>query len=143
LFVYYAQPLSRPKKFLALHVLRDNSGKVGNKVQFTLDKICKALSDRNVAVQYVCSEGDSGCNKQHYEFFMRWYPVRLQGGLMVVLEVVANETMIPVPDFLHLLKNFCNKAKNHLVTICPELLEDILACQDLESLSIVGKVFFK
>jgi hypothetical protein len=41
LFIYYAQPLSRPKKCLALHVLRDNSGKAGNKVQLTLDKFAR------------------------------------------------------------------------------------------------------
>jgi hypothetical protein len=70
-FVYYAQPPFRPKKCLALHVLRDNSGKAGNKVQLALGKFCKALFERNVEVRYVCSDGDSGCNKQHYDFFMK------------------------------------------------------------------------
>jgi hypothetical protein len=104
------------------------------KVQLTLDKICKALSDRDVEVRYMCSDGDSSYNKRHYDFFMKWYPVLLQAGLMTALEVVANETMIPVSGFLDFLKNFCNKVKNQSVTICPELHEDILTCQNLESL---------
>jgi hypothetical protein len=45
---------------------------------------------------------------------------------------------IPVADFLHLLKNFCNKVKNHPVTICPELPDDIITCEDLESLLNMG-----
>jgi hypothetical protein len=72
---------------------------------------------------------------------MKWYPVLLQGGLMAALEVVANETIIPVPDFLHLLKSFCTKVKNRPVKICPELPEDVLTCQDLESLLSLGNVF--
>jgi hypothetical protein len=46
-----------------------------------------------------------------------------------------------VPDFLHHLKNFCNKVKNHPVAIRPELPEDILTCQDLASLFDFGNVF--
>jgi hypothetical protein len=65
LFVDSDQPFSRPKKCLALRILHDNLGKASNKVQFTLDKICKALSDRNAEVRYVCSNGDSGYNKRH------------------------------------------------------------------------------
>jgi hypothetical protein len=36
-FVYHAQPLSRSKKCLALHVFRDTSGPAGETVQFRLD----------------------------------------------------------------------------------------------------------
>jgi hypothetical protein len=54
------------------------------------------------------------------------------------LGVIAEEDMISVTDFLHLLKNFCNKVKNHPVTIYLELPEDILTCQDLESFSDLG-----
>jgi hypothetical protein len=46
--------------------------------------------------------------------------------------------MIPVSDFLHLLKNFCNKVKNHPVTICPELPDDIITCENHESLLNFG-----
>jgi hypothetical protein len=52
------------------------------------------------------------------------------------LNVIARENMIPVTDFLHLSKNFCNKVKSH-----PELLEDILICQDFESFLDLGNVF--
>jgi hypothetical protein len=39
---------------------------------------------------------------------------------------------------LQLLKNFCIKVKNCPVAICPKLPEDILSCQDLESLLDLG-----
>jgi hypothetical protein len=121
LFLDYAQPLSRSKRCLVLRVLHDNSGKAGNKVQLTLNNFCKSLSDRNTEVRYACSDGDSSYNKRHYDFVMKWHPVRLQGCLMAAREVVGNETIIPVPGFPHLSRNFCNKIKNHPVTICPEL----------------------
>jgi hypothetical protein len=59
---------------------------------------------------------------------------------MAALEVVVNEIMMPVSYFPRLLKNFCNKIKNQLVTICPELPDDILMYQDLESLLSFGNV---
>jgi hypothetical protein len=42
LFVYYAQPLSRPGKCLALPVFRDTSGQAGETVQFSFDQVCQA-----------------------------------------------------------------------------------------------------
>jgi hypothetical protein len=140
LFVYYAQPLARPKKCFALHVLREPSGQAGKGAQAMLDEICRALSQRNVVVRYVCSDGDPGYNKRHQEFFHKWYRAYLEGGLLAALRIFDGETMIPVTDILHLLKNFCNKVKNHPVTICPDEPDDVLTCEDLQSLFNLGSV---
>jgi hypothetical protein len=56
-------------------------------------------------------DGDSGYNKRHHEFFKNWFFAHLTGGLSAALDVIAGEDMIPVTDFLHLLKDFCNKVK--------------------------------
>jgi hypothetical protein len=132
LFVYYAQPLNRSNKCMALHMFKGNSGSAVADVQKRLELICHVLTELGVQVKFVCSDGDPGHNKRHHAFFMKWHRAFLKGGLAAALDVAASEEMIPVTDFLHLLKNFCNKVKNHPVTICPELPDDIITCEDLE-----------
>jgi hypothetical protein len=141
MFVCYVQPLARPKKCLALHNFPDAAGKAGPDVQRVLNDICKAFSQRNIKVRYVCSDDDSGYNRRHHEIVKKWPLAYLTGGLCAVLTAIAGEDMILITNFLHLLKNFCNKMKNHPVTICSELPEDILICQDLESLLYSSKFF--
>jgi hypothetical protein len=138
LLVFYAQPLARPNKCLALHVHKGASGQAGKEVQTLLDFICDMLSQRGIQVRYVCSDGDAGYNKRHHEFFKTWYLPLLQKGICGALDVLDAATKMPVSDFLHLWKNFCNKVKNHPVTLCPELPEDVVTVQDLQSLLQLG-----
>jgi hypothetical protein len=137
-FVYYAQPLLRRNKCMALHVHRNESGQAGSRVQFNIDQICAALSNRGIEVRYVCSDGDAGYNQRHQQFFKKWYLAILRDGLGAALAAIEKETRMPVSDFLHMWKNFCNKVKNHPVTLCPELDEDVITCEDLEALLELG-----
>jgi hypothetical protein len=43
LFVFYAQPLERPNKCLALHIYRGRSGQAKDEVQKVLDQVCAAF----------------------------------------------------------------------------------------------------
>jgi hypothetical protein len=138
LFVYDAQPLDRPKKCMALHVLKHGSGQAVRLVQDRLDLVSGVLTERGVQVKDVYSDGDPGSNKRHHEFFMRWYLAMLKGEIPAALAVADQEEMIPVTDFLHLLKTFCNRVKNHPVAICPGLPGSILTCADLESVFGLG-----
>jgi hypothetical protein len=89
-------------------------------------------------VRYVCSDGDPGYNKRHHEFFKKWYLALLHGGLSAALSAIDAEAMMPVSDFLHMWKDFCNKVKNHPLTICPEMPDELITCEDLESLLGLG-----
>jgi hypothetical protein len=122
--VFYARPLAHPKKWMALHVFRGQSG--------------HALKGAGVVVRYVCSDGDSGSNKQHNKFFKEWHSARLSHRLPSALDIVDLTRKIPVSDFLYLWKNFCNKVKNHPVAISPEIPDDVLTCQNRESLLNFG-----
>jgi hypothetical protein len=138
LFVFYAQPLDRRDKCFPLHIHQGKSGQAKDEVQKLLDRVCAALSARGLNVRYVCSDGDAGYNKRHHEFFKKWYLALLRGGLLAALNAIHTETKMPVSDFLHMWKNFCNKVKNHPVTICPELPDDFITCEDLEVLLGLG-----
>jgi hypothetical protein len=102
LFVLYVQPLSRPNKCLALHVLQGMSGRATESVQSSLNHIYENLSERGLRVKYVCSDGDQEYNKRHKVFFKKWHPELLSRGLTGALRILGNETEIPVSDFRHL-----------------------------------------
>jgi hypothetical protein len=138
LFVFYAQPLARPKKCFPLHVLRNDSGQAKKNVHVIVNTICDALAARGVQVRYVCSAGDPGYNQRHHDFFKRWYPVLLHHDLLEALKFIRTETRMPVSDYLHVWKNFCNKVKNHPVALCPQIPGDILTCEDLDAILNLG-----
>jgi hypothetical protein len=102
LFVFYAQPLARSKKSIALHVFRGQSGHAGDPIQYFLDSICQGLKDAGVVVRYVCSDGDFGYSERHYKFFKEWHSALLTHGLLGALDILDRTDKIPVSDFVHL-----------------------------------------
>jgi hypothetical protein len=107
-------------------------------VQFLLNLTCRVPSEEGIKVRYVCSDGDAGYNKRHQEFFKKWCRALSNHDPPRALGIFDQENMIPISDFLHLSKNFCNKVKNHPVAICPERAEAVVPCQDLDSVLDLG-----
>jgi hypothetical protein len=79
-------------------------------------EVCTSLSDRGLIVNYLCTEGDPGYNEYHRRFFTEWHARFQLGQLTNVIEYALQQPKLPVPDFLHLWKVFCNRVKNHSVT---------------------------
>jgi hypothetical protein len=123
---------------MALHVFLGQSSHAGDPIQYLLDSICQTLKDTRVVVRYVCSDGDSGYNKRHYKLLKESYSARFTRSLSGALDIIDRADKIRVSDFLHLWKNFCKKVKNYPVAICPEMSDDVLTCQDPESLLNLG-----
>jgi hypothetical protein len=143
MFVIYAQPLDRRSKCFPVHVVQNPSGEAKKVVQNAVDAVCAALVTRGIVPKSVCSDGDACFNARHHAFFKKWYLAFLQNGdcgLEAALQIARRETKIPVGDFLHMWKNFCNKVKNHPVTLCPESTDDLITCEDLRSMLDLGSV---
>jgi hypothetical protein len=119
-FVIYGQPLNRQYRCLPLHVIPAKSGNATKDVQKVVDEVCERLTNRGLVVKYLCSDGDAGYNDYHRKFFEEWYVQYLNGGLEEALAYARTHTKLPVGDFLHLWKLFCNRVKNHDVTLTPD-----------------------
>jgi hypothetical protein len=138
-FVIYGQPLDRKYRCLPLHVITARSGNATAEVRKIVDDVCERLSNRGLIVKYLCTDGDAGYNEYHRQFFAEWYPRFLDGGLPAVIAYISQHTKLPLGDFLHLWKLFCNRVKNHSVTLSPESLANFaLSAESLETLLKLG-----
>jgi hypothetical protein len=139
-FVVFVQPLNRRYRCLPLHVRQHVSGQATPDIRQAVTTVCDVLSAAGLIVKYKCADGDKGHNKAHEEFFNQWYALLKSDGLQAVIDFVCNATNIPVSDFLHLLKNFCNKIKNHAVVLSPDSLANIVTCEELQNILELGRV---
>jgi hypothetical protein len=137
-FVIYGQPLDRRKRCMPLHVINTKSGQATEKVQKVLNCVCTNLAERGLPVRYVCSDGDPGYNTRHAEFFDKWFPDFLVGGLEAALRRISQEFNIPVSDFLHIWKLFLARMKNHPVTLSPDSLDHLVTGDGLEEFLHLG-----
>jgi hypothetical protein len=138
-FVIYGQPLNRNYRCLPLHVITAKSGNATKSVQKVVDEVCTRLANRGLIVKYLCTDGDAGYNDYHREFFAEWYMRFLDGGLSAALDYASAHTKLPVGDFLHLWKLFCNRVKNHPVTMSPEFRVDFtITANSLDTILNLG-----
>jgi hypothetical protein len=137
-FVFYAQPLDRRFKCCPLYVMTRQSGQAIAPVQDVVDFICTRLSQHGLFVKFICADGDAGYNARHKDFFAAWYGILIEQGLLAAIEFAGQSEFIPVLDYLHLWKSYCNKIKNHPVTLSPDSLEAALNAVDLEGILHLG-----
>jgi hypothetical protein len=99
----------------------------------------EALAAQGLVVKFECTDGDAGHNQSHRVFFSQWYGQFLEKGSTGTFDFAAGGDAIPVGDFLHLLKTFLKKVKNHLVVMSPDCLETPVSVADLESVLHLGR----
>jgi hypothetical protein len=139
-FVIFAQPVERHFHCLPIHVIQHDSGQSTPDVRNAMAIVCDSLSRHGCIVKYNCADGDRGYNEMHLRFFLEWYPILQQRGLAEAVDFVSHSSNVPVGDFLHLWKNFCNKVKNHSVVLCPGSLLNAVTVDELQSLLTLGQV---
>jgi hypothetical protein len=139
-FVIFVQTLDRRYRCLPLHVMRHESGQVTPDVQAALSEVCEALLRHQVVVKYKCADGNKGYNEAHRKIFNDWCPLLETGGLGAALRFVSQSAKVPIRDFLHLCKNYCNKAKNHPVVLSPDSFANVVTCDDLQTVLRLGRV---
>jgi hypothetical protein len=118
---------------MPLHTISSAKGQSDDAVKAALDQVCQALTDRGLVVKYFCSDGDPGYHDRHKQFFASWIDIFLDDGLEAALNHARGIPMIPVGDFLHLWKNYCNRVKSHPVTLSPDSVEGAVKGEDLEA----------
>jgi hypothetical protein len=138
-FVIYVQPLDRRYSCWPLHVMPHPSGRATEEVLGAMKAARDELTAQGFVVKFECSDGDAGHNQSHRAFFSEWYPHFLDNGLKGALDYAAGRDAIPAGDFLHLLKTFLNKVKNHLIVMSPDCLQTAVSVADLESLLHLGR----
>jgi hypothetical protein len=139
-FVIFVQPFDRRYRCFPLHVKQHESGAATPDVRAAVTSVCDALFSHGLIVKYQCADGDKGHNAAHADFFNQWYSMWENQGLAVALRFVSETNGIPVGDFLHLWKNYCNKVKNHPVVVCPDSLANMVPCDALQALLGLGRV---
>jgi hypothetical protein len=138
-FVIYVQPLDRRYSCWPLHVMPHPNGRATSDVFDAVKQAREALSVEGLIVKFECSDGDAGHNQSHRDFFREWYPHFIEKGLEGALDYAGGRDNIPVGDFLHLVKTFLNKVKNHMVVMSPDCLQTAVDVKDLESLLHLGR----
>jgi hypothetical protein len=134
-FVIYDQPLDRAYRCLPLHVITTKSGQATQDVRKVMGEVCTRLSNWGLVVKYICTDGGPGYNKYHRRFFSEWSAWAINGCYRVCF--TAAET--PCPRFSPLWKVFCNRVKNHSVTLSPDDGTDLaIGADSLETLLKLG-----
>jgi hypothetical protein len=139
-FVIFVQPLDRRYRCLPLHVMRHESGQATSDVQAAIAAVCEALWRHPVVVKYKCADGDKRHNEARRKNFNDWCPLLETGRLEAALRFVSQSAKIQVSDFLHLFKNYGNKAKNHAVVLSHDSFANAVTCDDLQTLLRLGRV---
>jgi hypothetical protein len=137
-FFFHVQHLNRRFKCWPLHVRPTQSGQATVEIKTALAKCRDVLTQHQLGVWYICSDGDRGYDAKHREFFTQWIYLYRTQGLMAVVTWLADQKGIPVSDFLHIWKNFCNKCKNHPVTLKPDSVDHWVSALQLEELLQLG-----
>jgi hypothetical protein len=89
-------------------------------------------------VKSICADGDRCHHPTHVEFFQHWHPVLIEEGLERTIDSIHDDVLIPVGDFLHIWKCYCNKVKNHRVAFTPDSPENSVDGQQLQDLRHLG-----
>jgi hypothetical protein len=133
-FVISGQPVEWRYQCMPLHIISSAKSQSDDAIKAAIDQVCQALTDRGLVVKYFCSDGHPGYNDRHKQFFANWIDIFLDDGLEAALNHARDTPMIPVGDFLHLWKNYCNRVKSHPFTLSPDSVEDAVKGEDLETL---------
>jgi hypothetical protein len=137
-FVFYVQPLDARFKCFPVHVISHPSGRATAPIQTAMEMIGEAIIAQGLHLKYLCADGDSCHNRRHFDFFQLWYPILVEKGLSAALAFLDTESRIPIGDFLHIWKVYCNKIKAHPVTLIPSSASSAIHIDDLESILQLG-----
>jgi hypothetical protein len=115
-----------------------SSGRATEPVQVAMNSVYSALTDQEMIIKYLCADGDNCHRKRHAEFFLDWYPILINRGLEAALDHIRYQTRIPVGDFLHIWKSFCNKVKNQPIALNPESTKTLVDLSRLQEILHLG-----
>jgi hypothetical protein len=119
--------------------IKTKSGQSTQGVRKVVDEVCTHLGDCGLIVKYRCMDGDPGYNEYHRRFFIEWDSRFQRGQLADVIGDASQQPKFTVPDFLSLWMVFCNRVKNHRVTLSPDDCTDFaISADSLETLLKLG-----
>jgi hypothetical protein len=140
-FVIDAQPLDARLKCFPLHVMTHSSGRATAPVQEALERVTRSMTNHGLTVKYMCADADSCDNRRHLGYFQQWYPILIEIGFSSTLFALADDVRIPGGDCLHIWKTYCNKVKNHPVTLLLGSAEPAIRVDDLQSVCSWDRLF--
>jgi phenylpyruvate tautomerase PptA (4-oxalocrotonate tautomerase family) len=77
----YRQPVDRRYQGMPLHTISSTKGQSNAAVKAVIDQVCQAFTDRDLVVEYFCSDGDPGYHDSHEQFFASWIDIFWDDGL--------------------------------------------------------------
>lgn len=151
LFVYYIQPIDADIKPFPIHIELAENGSATQSTLNCIDLIVNKLRDKNVAINFIATDGDHKYDALHDQFFEIIF--NLHKGRASFSQIVSELSkrkvlQIPISDFLHSLKIFrSNLVKygvevenKNSVTVLPENLESYCTGKALTDVSQHGKM---
>ena len=115
LFCYNLQPLSQEQSTSIAHVSQAKNGRVTEKEIETPKTIASQAEKQNIKIIYTCTDGDPKTNILHKNFidYLSKFPEKDFSSLIQY----ANQykELIPVSDWLHILKNIRSRLIRHLI----------------------------
>jgi hypothetical protein len=100
-----------------------------------LDDVARSVTEHGFMVKYLCADGDSCHYRRRLEYFHPSHSILIESGLVSTFVALADDVRIRVGDGLHIWKTYCNKIKNHAITLIPGSADAAIRADDLESLT--------
>ena len=134
IFVYNLQPLDQRLDSHIIHITPKSNGKASQDIITNSDDFAKKASISNIRVIYRCTDGDSNTNDLHRDFQKYMEKCENHNFSDMIKHVNNYPKLIPITDWLHLLKNLRSRLIHQDILLSCDLpvLEFVKLCSQLK-----------
>ena len=119
LFVFNVQPLDGTKSSFICHISQNASGKTDEGIKSVVKQIVEAGEKSGIHFLYVATDGETGTNKMHNDFFKFVNDLNTVDFDQIIDNVSNYPDLIPVSDFLHILKDLRTRFSTNNISMFP------------------------
>ena len=139
-FTFNLQPFEKEYDCFPVHVLPKSDGSADEGIRKMLTKIVNILKVNYINVIFIASDGDTGYNIYHKISFDKWINSYNNQSIEEAVNVVKN-SIHPIGDFLHLLKNARSRLLSFKIKIFPDPNSSSIEVKKLLETLNLKKVF--
>jgi len=141
IFLYTIQPLHGDRKSFPIHVIKNENGHATDDIVEIVDELAKMSNDSHFHCRYVASDGELKTNRLHERFAKYIQNSQIQKFKELIEHTNDYPHLIPISDWIHILKNMRSRLINQDVKITEDLATINLldACELLNLPDVVHK----
>lgn len=131
--LFHLQPINQNYNATPIHITPLANNKMTNEIIKTADKIRDIGKDINIKIVFICTDGDTATNQLHQEFESFLLQADSQTFIDLIDYMQTYNKLIPVTDWLHLLKNLRSRLIHQIIKISKnsELIDFSKICINL------------